>query len=181
MSEVVLAQQCESRQGRPRGLATKSRAGVATGLHNPELMAECRCGVECAGAWSKDRHAVVTMLRNAGRGILAGPNLPSAPSHDQRTKGRHMNQPRKCGCGKDAIEGLWHCRACRERIATDYASLQETLQKGHRGAGGAAMCICGASCGGTAACSALSILRIALTTTDKLLRDSILDAIGWDY
>lgn len=83
-----------------------------------------------------------------------------------------------CGCGKAATRYLF-CQDCYTRIALNFEKLCQTLSKQHRGAGGAAMCICGAGCGGTDECSALSMLKVAITTNDPWLRYSIADAIGW--
>lgn len=83
-----------------------------------------------------------------------------------------------CGCGK-SVTHYTHCFECRKRISDNFQKLCETLRSRHRGAGGAAMCICGAGCGGTAECSALSMLKIAITTNDPWLRYSIADAVGW--
>lgn len=86
---------------------------------------------------------------------------------------------RLCGCGRRARSSLWFCDQCAQRIQQDFGELQSTLSRGHRGAGGAAMCICGAGGGGTAACSALSMLKLALQTDDRFYRQSIMYLIGW--
>ena len=91
-----------------------------------------------------------------------------------------MTKERKCGCGKPALHNLWHCSDCIAKIMSDFNALQEAARSTHKGSGGAAMCICGAGCGGSSACNALSMLKIALTTKDKLLKDSIMYAIGWN-
>lgn len=86
---------------------------------------------------------------------------------------------KSCGCGRPLYSRSF-CKNCRDKIALNFAQLCETLSKQHRGAGGAAMCICGAGCGGTAECVALSWLRTAITTNDANLRYSIAEAVGWE-
>lgn len=83
-----------------------------------------------------------------------------------------------CCCGKEATRYSF-CQDCYTRIAVNFNKLCQTLNKQHRGAGGAAICICGAGCGGTQECSALNMLKVAITTSDPKLRYSIADAIGW--
>ena len=83
-----------------------------------------------------------------------------------------------CSCGKP-IDKFSHCKDCIARIQSNFEQLCKTLSNRHRGAGGAAICICEAGCGSTPECSALSQLMIAITTNDPILRYSIADAIGW--
>jgi len=64
-------------------------------------------------------------------------------------------------------------------MVRDSIALMAAARATHKGAGGAALCICGASCGGSAACSSLNMLKIAVTTRDPLLRYSIAYAFGW--
>jgi hypothetical protein len=87
----------------------------------------------------------------------------------------------KCGCGSPAIAGLWHCEKCRTRLVDNFNVLCRTLSATHRGGGGAAICICGAGCGGSPSCSALSALQTAIRTKDPLLRYSIAEAVGWGF
>lgn len=87
----------------------------------------------------------------------------------------------KCGCGKDAEAGLWYCKSCMTRTTENFNVLCRTLSATHRGAGGAAICICGAGCGGSPSCSALSMLQVAVTTKDPLIRYSIAQAVGWAH
>lgn len=47
------------------------------------------------------------------------------------------------------------------------------------GAGGAAICICGAGCGGSEACNGLNLLKAALRG-DAALRAATLRVFGWD-
>lgn len=68
----------------------------------------------------------------------------------------------------------------KERWKRDFVALLDACHKSHgKGAGGAAMCICGAGCGGSAACSALNILKIGLTSADDKFRKELCDSIGW--
>ena len=86
---------------------------------------------------------------------------------------------RLCGCGRRTRGSLWFCDQCAQRIQQDFGELQKTLSRGHRGAGGAAVCICGAGCGGTQACSALGMLKNALQSNDDHFKASVMYLIGW--
>ena len=90
-----------------------------------------------------------------------------------------MNSVNSCLCGKPLYNPVF-CKSCRDNIAIKFSKLCETLSKQHRGAGGAAICICGAGCGGTAECVALSWLKTAITTEDEVLRYYIAEAVGWN-
>lgn len=69
----------------------------------------------------------------------------------------------------------------KKRLSSNAVSLFKVLQSQHRGAGGAAMCICGAGCGGTPGCSALSMLKTALARRDddEFVFD-VMQAFGWE-
>lgn len=84
-----------------------------------------------------------------------------------------------CGCKKLAYKNTIWCESCYSRVSSNFQQLYLTLSKLHRGAGGAAMCICGAGCGGTQECSALSLLKAALQTEDQVFKDSVLQVAGW--
>ena len=48
----------------------------------------------------------------------------------------------------------------RERDVAEFSALKAACAKSHKlGPGGARVCICGAACGGSAACNALAMLR----------------------
>lgn len=51
----------------------------------------------------------------------------------------------------------------KRRIIDDIAALKTACRKSHSGGpGGAAICVCGAACGGSQACSALSMIKNVL-------------------
>lgn len=55
----------------------------------------------------------------------------------------------------------------RDGIVKDWRELREACRKQHpRGPGGAAMCYCGAGCGGSAACAMLKVLSLFLSELD---------------
>ena len=82
-----------------------------------------------------------------------------------------------CDCGAPA-RSRW-CEKCESRNRASVDALLAACQKQHRGAGGAAICICGASCGGSAACAGLWLLRRAIEG-DQSLRNDIASLFGWD-
>lgn len=60
------------------------------------------------------------------------------------------------------------------------SALFNACLKEHRGgAGGAAMCICGAGCGGSEACSALELLKQAMAGPDDY-RAEVAEMFGWE-
>jgi hypothetical protein len=85
----------------------------------------------------------------------------------------------RCSCGKE-VSGQWvRCEACRRTMREDIDALFEVCRSQHRGAGGAAICICGAGCGGSKACRGLSVLQRALECADERVRNEIIEIIGW--
>lgn len=55
----------------------------------------------------------------------------------------------KCGCGKLTYKNTIWCEKCYKQQVSNFQQLYKTLSKQHRGAGGAAICICGAVCRAT--------------------------------
>ncbi len=82
-----------------------------------------------------------------------------------------------CYCGKPSTQ-RW-CADCFARNQRSAQALLSACSKQHRGAGGAAICICGAGCGGSEACNGLNLLKAALRG-DAALRASTLRVFGWD-
>ena len=89
-----------------------------------------------------------------------------------------------CYCGNlrsnNSIFTIW-CEKCLAHNLKSVNALFSACQKEHRGAGGAAICICGAACGGSYACSALGLIKIALTTKSEEMREEIIRLFGWEW
>lgn len=58
--------------------------------------------------------------------------------------------------------------ALSEQDLKDLDQLWTLCRKGHKGPGGAAICICGAGCGGTAACRGLAVYRRILDAACRI-------------
>lgn len=89
-----------------------------------------------------------------------------------------------CSCGNlrsnNSIFTIW-CEKCLAHNLKSVNALFSACQKEHRGAGSARICICGAACGGSYACSALGLIKIALSTKSEELREEIIRLFGWEW
>lgn len=82
-------------------------------------------------------------------------------------------------CNKEFSSSRFRwCDDCLSKIQKNISALFNACSKEHRGAGGAAICICGAGCGGSSACNALNLLKSAIEGPDGLRRE-IADLFGW--
>lgn len=86
----------------------------------------------------------------------------------------------KCSCGNLLSQNsqftLW-CDKCIAHNLKSAEALFSACQKQHRGAGGDAICICG----GSYACSALGLIKLALTTKSEELRNETVKLFGWEW
>jgi len=89
-----------------------------------------------------------------------------------------MNKQCYCGDEVTSIRFRW-CDKCINRMQSNISALFIACSKQHRGAGGAAICICGAGCGGSAACNGLSLLKSAIAGPDDY-RAEIAEMFGWE-
>lgn len=106
---------------------------------------------------------------------------PSKIIFSDFVKRENMNTsqlPKQCPCGKESSSRFRWCEECLKIKQGNIDSLMRLLQNSHRGAGGGAICICGAGCGGTSACSALSLLKQAMNGDDSL-RVEVAELFGW--
>jgi hypothetical protein len=82
-------------------------------------------------------------------------------------------------CNKPPSARFRWCDECVLKMRLDIQALFNLLEKQHRGAGGSAICICGAGCGGTKECRALGLLKTAIEGRD-VIRMEIAELFGWN-
>lgn len=90
-----------------------------------------------------------------------------------------MESPKQCYCGAESSSRFRWCDKCLQQNLKRVNALLTACCNQHRGAGGAAMCICGAGSGGSAACGGLALLKRAITGPEEY-RVEVAALFGWD-
>lgn len=74
---------------------------------------------------------------------------------------------------------LFANRAEEMKFEGDMEDLFRLCRHEHRSGGPGAMCICGASSGGSCPCSALRVLKQVITSPHQEHRDKIIELLNW--
>lgn len=90
-----------------------------------------------------------------------------------------MPAPRQCYCGAESSPRFRWCDKCLQQNFVRVNALLAACRGQHRGAGGAAICICGEGCGGSAACGGLSLLKMAIIGAADY-RSEVAALFGWE-